>query len=136
MVTRNDLILVADDTRPMILGSGVVRDQNGLQIALSQPTILEAGKTCVIHLQLPNKTVDVIGVAGVAGEQHVITLARAPTSDLILEYEGNISCSQYVTTDESDSKRDLFLLTEKSADGTITGINYSDRYYSNDQDFI
>lgn len=136
MVTRNDLILVADDTRPMILGSGVVQDQNGLQIALSQPTILEAGKTYVIHLQLPNKTVDVIGVAGVTDEQHVITLARAPTSDLILEYEGNISCSQYVITDESEAKRDLFLVTEKSADGTITGINYSDRYYSNDQDFI
>ncbi len=90
----------------------------------------------ICEARLPNKTVDVIGVAGVAGEHHVITLARAPTSDLILEYEGNISCSQYVITDESDSKRDLFLVTEKSADGTITGINYSDRYYSNDQDFI
>lgn len=136
MITRNDLLLVADDTRPKIVGSGAVIDQEGLRIYLSQNAVLEAGKSYVIHLQLPNRTVDVISASGVAGENESVLLARAPTSDLILEYEGNISCSQYVITEESGAKRDLGLVTEKSTDGTITMINYTDRYYANDKDFI
>ncbi|MGA4853965.1 hypothetical protein [Acinetobacter haemolyticus] len=37
------------------------------------------------------------------------------------------------------SKRDLFLITEKSgggAESSITAINYTDQYYLNDKDYV
>lgn len=78
--TRNNIILVADDTRPMLISSGSV-----------------------------------------------------------LEYEGNISASTYLVTTDTQSKRDLFLTTEKSGGGvesSITAINNTDQYYLNDKDYI
>lgn len=135
LITRNDLILVANDTVPMVLSSGAVMDQDGLYVELSQSVTLEANKNYVIHLQLPNKTVDIINVSA-TDDDHIVLLTRAPTSALVLEYEGNLSCSQYVITEDSNTKRDLFLVTEKSSDGTITAVNYNAAYYANDQDFI
>lgn len=61
LVTRNDLILVADDTRPMLI-TGSVIDQDGLYLTLSQPCVLEQDESYVIHLQLPNGQVDVVHV--------------------------------------------------------------------------
>lgn len=135
LITRNDLILVANDTVPVVLSSGAVMEQDGLYVELSQSVTLEANKDYVIHLQLPNKTVDIIGVSA-TDDDHIVLLRRAPTSALVLEYEGNLSCSQYVITEDTDTKRDLFLVTEKSSDGTITAVNYNAAYYANDKDFI
>ncbi|WP_312056803.1 host specificity factor TipJ family phage tail protein [Acinetobacter courvalinii] len=137
LVTRNDLILVANDIRPLLISSGSVLEQNGLILTLSQPCILPVGETCVIHLQLPNKQVDVIQVTQ-GSDEYELLLARAPTSQIVLEYEGNISSSTYLVTTDSHRKRDLFLITEKSGGGTeatITAINYTDNYYLNDKDF-
>lgn len=135
LVTRNDLLLVADDTKQQVISSGAVLDQDGLYLQLSQRCELEAGQNYVIHLQLPNKSVDVIAVTQ-GDDQHEVLLARAPTANLILEYDGNLSCTQYIITHDTGARRDLFLVTEKSSDGTITAINYSDLYYNNDQDFL
>ncbi|MHA3057736.1 host specificity factor TipJ family phage tail protein [Acinetobacter sp. ANC 4641] len=135
LVTRNDLLLVADDTKQQVISSGAVLDQDGLYLQLSQSCELEAGQNYVIHLQLPNKSVDVIAVTQ-GDDQHEVLLARAPTANLILEYDGNLSCTQYIITHDTGARRDLFLVTEKSSDGTITAINYSDLYYNNDQDFM
>lgn len=135
LVTRNDLLLVADDTKQQVISSGAVLDQDGLYLQLSQSCELEAGQNYVIHLQLPNKSVDVIAVTQ-GDDPHEVLLARAPTANLILEYDGNLSCTQYVITHDTGARRDLFLVTEKSSDGTITAINYSDLYYNNDQDFL
>ncbi|MBC67412.1 MAG: hypothetical protein CL492_00665 [Acinetobacter sp.] len=112
LVTRNDLILVADDTRPMLVSSGSVIEQDGLYLTLSQPCVLDENETYVIHLQLPNSQADVIQLSQGAHEREVL-LARAPTSQLVVEYEGNISCSTYLVTTDTHSKRDLFLITEK-----------------------
>ena len=138
LITRNDLILVADDTRPMLISSGSVLEQDGLYLTLSQPCLLTPGETYVIHLQMPNKQVDVIEVTQGESEYEVL-LARAPTSLIVLEYEGNISASTYLVTTDTHSKRDLFLITEKSgggAESSITAINYTDQYYLNDKDYI
>lgn len=138
LVTRNDLILVADDTRPMLISSGSVIDQDGLYLTLSQPCALEQDESYVIHLQLPNGQVDVVQVTQGESEREVL-LARAPTSQLVIEYEGNISCSTYLVTTDTHSKRDLFLITEKSgggAESSITAINYTDQYYLNDKDYV
>lgn len=138
LVTRNDLILVADDTRPMLISSGSVIDQDGLYLTLSQQCVLEQDESYVVHLQLPNGQVDVVQVTqGDSGRE--VLLARAPTSQLVIEYEGNISCSTYLVTTDTYSKRDLFLITEKSGGGTessITAINYTDQYYLNDKDYV
>lgn len=137
LVTRNDLILVANDVRPLLISSGTVIEQNGLVLYLSQPCVLPVGETCVIHLQLPTKQVDVIQVTQGSNEYEVL-LARAPTSMIVLEYEGNISASTYLVTTDSQRKRDLCLITEKSggsSETTITAINYTDNYYLNDKDF-
>lgn len=138
LVTRNDLILVADDTRPMLVSSGSVIEQDGLYLTLSQPCVLDENETYVIHLQLPNRQVDVIQLSQGDHEREVL-LARAPTSQLVVEYEGNISCSTYLVTTDTHSKRDLFLITEKSGGGgesSITAINYTDQYYLNDKDYV
>ncbi|MHA3982323.1 host specificity factor TipJ family phage tail protein [Acinetobacter venetianus] len=137
LVTRNDLILVADDTRPMLVSSGSVIEQDGLYLTLSQPCVLDENETYVIHLQLPNSQVDVIQLSQGSHEREVL-LARAPTSQLVVEYEGNISCSTYLVTSDTHSKRDLFLITEKSGGGesSITAINYTDQYYLNDKDYV
>ncbi|MCH7307556.1 host specificity factor TipJ family phage tail protein [Acinetobacter sp. NIPH 1852] len=138
LVTRNDLILVADDTRPMLISSGSVIDQDGLYLTLSQPCVLEQDESYVVHLQLPNGQVDVVQVTQGDSEREVL-LARAPTSQLVIEYEGNISCSTYLVTTDTHSKRDLFLITEKSgggAESSITAINYTDQYYLNDKDYV
>lgn len=138
LITRNDLILVADDTRPMLISSGSVLEQDGLYLTLSQPCLLTPSETYVIHLQMPNKQVDVIEVTQGESEYEVL-LARAPTSLIVLEYEGNISASTYLVTTDTHRKRDLFLITEKSgggAESSITAINYTDQYYLNDKDYI
>jgi len=135
LVTRNDLLLVANDTKQQVLSSGSILDQEGLYLILSQSCVLDSSKSYVIHLQLPNKSVDVIPITQ-GEDQYEVLLARAPTASLIYEYEGNISCSQYVITTDTDAKRDLFLITEKTTDGTLTAINYTDLYYQNDKDFI
>ena len=134
LVTRNDLLLVADDTKQQVISSGSVLDQDGLYLELSQSCELETGQNYVIHLQLPNKSVDVISIKQGDSEYNVL-LSRAPTASLVLEYDGNLSCTQYIVTSDTDTKKDLFIVTEKSSDGTITAINYSDSYYSNDKDF-
>lgn len=138
LVTRNDLILVADDTRPMLISSGSVIDQDGLYLTLSQPCVLEQDESYVIHLQLLNGQVDVVHVTQ-GGHEREVLLARAPTSQLVIEYEGNICCSTYLVTTDTQSKRDLFLITEKSGGDTessITAINYTDQYYLNDKDYV
>lgn len=87
---------------------------------------------------MPNKQVDVIEVTKGTSEYEVL-LARAPTSLIVLEYEGNISASTYLVTTDTHSKRDLFLITEKSggdAESSITAINYTDQYYLKDKDYI
>ncbi|WP_336916586.1 host specificity factor TipJ family phage tail protein [Acinetobacter modestus] len=137
LVTRNDLILVANDVRPMLISSGVVLEQIGLYLTLSQPCVLASDKSYVIHLQLPNKQVDVIQIVQGDNEYEVL-LARATSSLIVLEYDGNISASTYLVTTDTESKRDLFLITEKSggsAESSITAINYTDSYYQNDKDF-
>ena len=134
LVTRNDLLLVADDTKQQVISSGSVLDQDGLYLELSQSCELDSSKSYVIHLQLPNKSVDVISIKQGDSEYNVL-LSRAPTASLVLEYDGNLSCTQYIVTSDTDTKKDLFIVTEKSSDGTITAINYSDSYYSNDKDF-
>ena len=138
MITRNDLILVADDTRPMLISSDSVLEQGGLYLTLSQPCLLTLGETYVIHLQMPNKQVDVIEVTQGTSEYEVL-LARAPTSLIVFESEGNISASTYLVTTDTHSKRDLFLITEKSgggAESSMTAINYTDQYYLKDKDYI
>lgn len=67
-----------------------------------------------------------------------VLLARTPTSQLVIEYEGNISCSTYLVTTDTHSKRDLFLITEKSgrAESSVTAINYTDQYYLNAKDYV
>nr|WP_314369151.1 host specificity factor TipJ family phage tail protein [uncultured Acinetobacter sp.] len=137
LVTRNDLVLVANDVRPVLISSGTVLEQIGLYLTLSQPCILDSDKSYVIHLQLPNKQVDVIQIVQGDNEYEVL-LARATASLIVLEYDGNISASTYLVTTDTESKRDLFLITEKSggsAESSITAINYTDSYYQNDKDF-
>ncbi|AXY57257.1 hypothetical protein CDG60_12190 [Acinetobacter chinensis] len=134
LVTRNDLILVANDTRPMVLSSGSVIEQDGLYITLSQPCRLGAG-VHYVHLNLPGRKVDSIQVTQGSHDRELL-LARAPVAPLVLEYDGNLSCSQYIVTTDSDLKRDLFLITDKSSSNELTCINYSDAYYENDHDFV
>lgn len=44
----------------MLISSGSVLEQDSLYLTLSQPCLLTPSETYVIHLQMPNKQVDVI----------------------------------------------------------------------------
>lgn len=137
LLLRSDRILIADNTRTGTQDGEIVA-QNGLIVTTSQPLVFESGKTYTIHLQLFDGSIDAIGCAAGADEYSAI-FARPPTLPLVLESDRYIK-TLYVIAASNDPTAKPFLVVEKSNASRMTNmlkaINYDDRYYQNDTDYL
>lgn len=129
--------LNADNTRPN-QQDGEIKSVTGLELFCSQPVSFEDGKDYNIFLQLADGTIESIPVYPGQFTNSVI-IERAPRIALVT---GNdvYARTTYVIVGNDDNRQMAFLLTEKepqeSYTNTITGINYTNKYYQNDPDYI
>lgn len=137
LVGRYERVLVADNTMPDTQDGEVV-SQSGLILETSQACNFVPGKTYSIYLQLPDGSVDAIDITPGVDEYHVV-LQRAPLKPLVLDYDRWVR-TLYTIIAEGESLGTAFLLMEKSPSGRMVNsvelMNYDDRYYSNDKDFM
>lgn len=134
---KNDKILVSDGTRSGIFDGEVIA-QNALELTLSQDINLLDGVDYTMFLQLYDGTVESIGITKTSVKNKVI-LDRAPLLNLIYD-SAFYARTTFLITSNDDYRQSAFILTEKSPQGTMTcnlkAINYDDRYYQNDLDFV
>jgi hypothetical protein len=134
-------ILVADETRSDVI-DGDVLDVHGLILSLSQEHTLPDGETdAVIYLQHSNGSVEMIPCLPVAGENKQVALQSAPSLPLITDITvASRLCQFLITVPTRNTRTAAMLLTEKTPQDKFTWkmscINYDDRYYQNDTDFI
>lgn len=133
-----DRILVADNTRPETQ-DGEITGVAGLICATSQPVKFEAGSAYTVFLQLFNGTVQSIPVSGLFGDPYAMVLAFAPALSLVVE-DDRFAKTQYCIVKNTDARQTAFLVTERTSGeqsvSEVTAINYSDRYYENDKDYL
>lgn len=133
----NDRVLVADNTRTDTQDAEVV-DQSGLIITLSQPVTLDAAKDYTIFLQLRDRTIESMPVVAGATDMEVL-LSRAPMISLVVDDDAYLRTLVQIIENTS-SRESTFLIKEREVQdkGTfnVQCVNYDDRYYSNDQDFV
>ncbi|MCH7381186.1 host specificity factor TipJ family phage tail protein [Acinetobacter higginsii] len=137
LLIRNDRILVADNTN-LETQDGEIEAIDGLILTCSQDVIFEAGAQYFCHLQLDDATVDIVEcVAG--AEPYEINLIRPPLRPLVVDPDRYVK-TLYTVIKAADSAKDVFMLSEMSPNDQMTNkltcINYDDRYYQNDHDFI
>lgn len=138
LLTRNDMILVADNTRLKTM-DGEIEEVNGLNLTLSQPASFDGAAS--IYVQMPNGTVDIIGCT-MGDDEYQVKLNRLPAYEIyndIDEYIGRYIKTVYQIVPASQ-KVDLFLLAEASPisqmSQKLTAYNYDPRYYSEDRRFF
>lgn len=147
LVTVNDRIAVVNDTSPTLvpLGidggytSGEITFWSGHNIEVSQPVQLDSSKAYTIHLQLANGSVETMPVTQGVDEWSLI-LDRLPILPLLTGADAKVVSTVYSITLSNHLDSEAFLITEKSPSATfetqITAVNYDERYYQNDGDFI
>ncbi|MFX6517744.1 host specificity factor TipJ family phage tail protein, partial [Acinetobacter baumannii] len=147
LVTINDRIAVVKDSIPTLvpLGeeggftSGEIEAWSGLNIQISQPVHFDATKSYTIHLQLSNGSVETMLVTQGVDEWHLV-LERLPILPLITSSDGKVTATNYSITLSNELDSEAYLISEKSPSATfeseITAVNYDERYYSNDSDYI
>jgi hypothetical protein len=150
LLVLQDRILVADNTRADTQ-DGQITGQSGLTLFLSQNFDVIGGHNYIIFLQRYDGAVDSIVVTAQAGtitttdegksRSMALNLQRAPIVPLVLDPD-KYAATTYWIVDQTTSSNvaKAFLLSEKDPeDGmqyTVKAVNYDDRYYSRDQDFI
>lgn len=129
--------LSADNTRPN-QQDGEITKVSGLELFCSQPVSFEDGKDYTIFLQLADGSVESLPVFAGTMTNSVV-LERAPRLSLVTGRD-TYARTTYVIVTENNQNKMAFLLTQKEPQETysnkITGINYTDKYYANDFDFI
>ncbi len=145
LITINDRIAVTDDTIPSLvpIGDGFTQGEvvewMGQNIAVSQPVQLKADQSYIIHLQLPNGSIETMQVSQGSDEWHLV-LERLPTLPLVTAWGGKVAPTVYSITLSQNKDSEAYLVSEKSPSGTfesqITAINYDTRYYKNDSDYL
>ncbi|MCU4500864.1 phage tail protein, partial [Acinetobacter radioresistens] len=145
LITVNDRIAVTDDTIPSLvpIGDGFTQGEVvewvGQNIAVSQPVQLNTDQTYIIHLQLPNGSIETMQVVQGGDEWHLV-LERLPTLPLVTSWDGKVAPTVYSITLSQNKDSEAYLVSEKSPSGTfesqITAINYDTRYYKNDSDYL
>jgi hypothetical protein len=139
LLAPSDRILVADNTRPETV-DGEIIGQNGLELELSQKIdYTDAGRTRYIFLQHIDGSVESIQLAGPGSAPNRVILHNAPKLPLAVD-SGNYARATFTIVTESPPQSQTFLLSEKDAKDnftmTVKAVNYDDRYYDNDLDFI
>lgn len=137
LLIRNDRILVADNTS-LETQDGEVVAIDGLILTCSQNVEFLAGQQYYCHLQMQNATVDIVECS--AGEMtNQIILTRPPMEPLVLDPDRYVK-TLYTVIKAADSSKSVFMLSEMQPNDQMTNkltcINYDDRYYQNDHDFI
>ena len=130
----NDRILVADNTRSRSQ-DGDIETVNGLIVTTSQELDFSTGSSWTIFLQLYDGTVEAIPVFEIPGIKNQCLLEYAPALPLVTDIE-NYSRTKYQLVNDGAVNRTAFLMTERenqsSNTSKVTAINYSSRYYEND----
>ncbi len=137
LLVRNDRILNADNTS-LETQAGEIRAIDGLILTCSKDVDFVAGEQYYCHLQLSNATVDIIEC--LPGERsRQIILSRPPMQPLVLDPDRYVK-TLYTVIKAADTKKTAFMMTELTPKDQMTNrltcINYDDRYYHNDHDFI
>ncbi|EXB86866.1 host specificity factor TipJ family phage tail protein [Acinetobacter sp. 272263] len=145
LITINDRIAVTDDTIPSLVPvgdgftQGEVVEWVGQNVSVSQPVQLKVDQTYIIHLQLPNGSIETMQVSQGSDEWHLV-LERLPTLPLVTSWDGKVAPTVYSITLSQNKDSEAYLVSEKSPSGTfesqITAINYDTRYYKNDSDYL
>lgn len=137
LLTRNDRILVADNT-VTDTQDGEVEAVNVLTLTLSQDVIFEDGATYYCNLQMPDGTVDIIQCSPGQYTNEII-LSRAPIKPLVIDEDRYLKTT-YVIVKATDAEKQAFMLTEMSANDEMTNrltcINYEPRYYEKDHTYL
>ncbi|SSU95888.1 Putative bacteriophage protein [Acinetobacter baumannii] len=137
LLVLRDRIAVAD-YRNGIHQSGEVVQQEGLILTLSHDVDFIAGKSYVIYLQMGDGTVDLIPVTAGSAKNKVV-LGRLPNGALKLSPDDFVNTIYTVVNDDTKGSLPYLVAKREPADqfsNTITAINYDERYYLNDKDFI
>ncbi len=137
LLVLRDRIAVAD-YRNGIHQSGEVVQQEGLVLTLSHDVDFIAGKSYVIYLQMADGTVDLIPVTPGSAKNKVV-LGRLPNGALKLSPDDFVNTIYTVVNDDTKGSLPYLVAKREPVDqfsNTITAINYDERYYLNDKDFI
>lgn len=136
LVNKN-LIWVSDNTRTTV-NDGEVKEQVGLVLTLSQPFFPQEDVNYTIYLQLPSGATDAIAIEPGEDEWHVVL--DSPPSEALSLGSDRWMVALYQIVGDNEPRAGAFLLGEKEPAGernfSITAINYDERYYANDQDFV
>jgi len=137
ILSLNERILVADNTRPNTF-DGEVISQDGLTLTLSQDFVFEVGESYTIFLQLPDGSISSRAITAGSLANQVI-LASSLAMPLSVESDYYARATYEIVQNGNDRKR-AFLVDEKSSTinfiVNVKAINYDDRYYQADDDFI
>jgi hypothetical protein len=129
LVSRNDRVLITDNTRPDTQ-DGEVLGAVALQLETSQPVAFAAGGY-TMFIQLPDGTVDSMPVVAGADAHHVI-IGRAPRVALIFGRD-QYALPTYQIVRNDSPRPSAFLIGERQGQDnfthTIRAINYSPLYY-------
>lgn len=137
LLIRNDRILVADNTS-LETQDGEITAIEGLILTCSQNVDFVDGEQYYCQLQMSNATVDIVEC--VAGEfTNQVILTRPPLHPLVVDPDRYVK-TLYKVVKAADTSKDVFMLSEMTPNDQMTNkltcINYDDRYYQQDHDFI
>jgi hypothetical protein len=134
----NDRVLVADSNRSGVQ-DGQVLYQTGLILGLSQVVDWNDASGYSVFLQYYDGSVENISIINPNTDAYEILLSHPPRLPLVLQDDA-YATTTYMIVGNSDTTSKAFLVTERSSNGDlttkITAINYDNRYYSNDLDYI
>lgn len=137
LVIKNDRILVADNTRPNTQDGEVV-DVDTLELELSQEVDLSLYSDYTINLQhYDGTTENILITAGSASNK--VLLGSEPALPLSTAKD-NFAKATYIIVGNEEQQQIAFLMQEREQQSqlthTVKAINYDDRYYANDLDYI
>lgn len=137
LLIRNDRILNADNTS-LETQDGEIRAIDGLILTCSQNVDFIDGEQYYCHLQMQDATVDIVEC--VAGEYtNQIILTRPPLHPLVVDPDRYVK-TLYTVVKATETAKSAFMLSEMTPNDQMTNkltcVNYDDRYYQNDHDFI
>lgn len=140
LVTRNDRVLISDQTRPDMI-EGQVDGQAGTTLTLSQPVDLSGPDGYTIFLQHTNGAVEALDVVewapgpGESADPYRVVVSATPALPLVTDPDAAVQTG-FIITENTDFRSRSYLITEREPEGvfaeTIRAINYTPLYYQND----
>ena len=138
IVIRSNRVTVADQSRADV-SQGIVENLEMIDsdIVLSVSNLVDISETSTLFVQTVDGNVDAITCEKYSDYQ--VKLSRLPSGQISIGHD-NVVNATYQIASNDDIERDAYIVTEKTpSDGLtnkLTCINYTDKYYQNDTDFI